>query len=79
MEINPRHAEALRWAAGQARGVGDLLGEYRLIRAAFEAAPTDPFYFGPLEEVVLNRLGAPHGLTALLERTLQLDPASAAR
>ncbi len=78
MEINPRHAEALRWAAGQARGVGDLLGEYRLIRAAFEAAPTDPFYFGPLEEVVLNRLGDPHGLTALLERTLQLDPASAA-
>jgi tetratricopeptide (TPR) repeat protein len=78
VELDPRHPEALRWAAGEARNVGDLLVEYRMIRAAFEAAPTDPFYFAPLEQVLLNRLGDAHGLTALLERTLELDPASAA-
>lgn len=77
-EIDPRHAEALRWAAGEARGVGDLVGEYRLTRAAFEAAPTDPVYLAALEKLLLTRLADPHGLRALLERTLQLDPTSAA-
>jgi hypothetical protein len=51
--------------------------EYRMIRAAFEAAPTDPFYLKPLEDVVLTRLGDAHGMIALAQTALGLDPSSA--
>jgi Tfp pilus assembly protein PilF len=77
VEADPRHAEALRWLAVEAGKVGDALAEYQMIKAAFEAAPTDPFYLRPLEDVVLTKLGDPAGMAALLERAVAADDTNA--
>jgi len=74
IEVDPRHAEALRWLGAQAGRVGDLLLEYRMITAAFEAAPTDPFYLRDLEHVVVTRLGDPRRMVAFMERAIAADP-----
>ena len=75
---DPRHAEAHRWAAVKAEARGDLLLEYRMTRAAFEAAPGDRFHHGRLEHVVMDKLGDPRTMVALMEQALAVDPKSAA-
>ena len=74
VEIDPRHAEAYRWAAFIYSERGDLLNEYRIARAAFEAAPTDPFYVKHLDHVLMERLGDPHGVIAVMQRAVELNP-----
>ena len=59
--LDRRHAEALRWLAVEAANSGDVLTEYQLVRATFEAAPTDPFYYRDLERVVVGKLGTHSG------------------
>lgn len=57
VEINPRNAEAHRWAGRQYLRGGDLLNGYRMTRAAFEAAPTDLHYAEALYDLLSNQLG----------------------
>ncbi len=75
--LDPRHAEALRWLAVEASNSGDGLAEYQLVRATFEAAPTDPFYYRDLERVVVGKLGDPQGMIKLMERAVALDAGNA--
>lgn len=77
IEIDPRHAEALRWLGHEARKVGDPLLEYRMITAAFEAAPTDPFYFDELEDLLVARLDDPRGMATFMRRAITRDPKNA--
>jgi len=77
IEADPHHAEALRWLAVEAGKVGDVLLEYELTQAAFEVAPTDPFYWRDLERVVLTKLGDPLGMAALMQRAIALDATNA--
>lgn len=74
VEINPRHAEAYRGAAFIYSERGDLLNEYRIARAAFDAAPTDPFYVKHLDHVLMERLGDPHGVIAVMQQAVELNP-----
>jgi tetratricopeptide (TPR) repeat protein len=76
--LNPRHAEAYRWAALEARRLHDPMLQYRMVRAAFEAAPADPFYLDPLERVVLGWFGDARTMLTLMERAIQADPRNAA-
>ncbi len=75
---DPRHAEALRWLAMEARQRGDTVAEHRLITAAFQSAPTDPYYLDHLEDLVLRRLGDAHGMAALMRQSLARDAGNAA-
>jgi tetratricopeptide (TPR) repeat protein len=77
LAADPRHAEAYRWAAVEARRRGDLLLQYRMIRGAFESAPADPFYLEDLAQAVLGGLSDPHMMAALMERALAADPTNA--
>ena len=77
LAADPRHAEAYRWAAVEARRRGDLLLQYRMIRGAFESAPTDPFYLADLSQTVLGGLGDPHMMAALMAHALAADPTNA--
>ncbi len=70
---DPRHAEALRWLAVEAGKVGDLLVQHEMITRAFDAAPTDAFYFRDLEAVLIGKLGDPLGMATRMRRTLALD------
>ncbi len=76
--FDPRHAEALRWAAVEAGQLSDHLLEYRMARAALEAAPDDIFYVAPAERIVMRRFGDGRTMTALLRMALERNPASAA-
>ena len=76
VEINPRNAEALRWAAFLYFERGDTLNEYRMIKAAAEAAPTDLFYLHHFGHLLLERLGdAPQAL-AVFQQAQQFHPDS---
>ena len=77
LAADPRHAEAYRWAAFEAARRGDLLLEYRMLRKAFESAPTDPFYVEDLGRVVLEQMGDAHTMAALMEQALAADPGNA--
>jgi tetratricopeptide (TPR) repeat protein len=57
MEANPTNAEAHRWAARQYSDRGDLLSEYRMIKAAFAAASSDPYYADLLDHLLTRKLG----------------------
>lgn len=57
VEVNPRHAEALRWAGVVYGQMGGLANEYRMARAASEAAPGDPYYIEDLAFLVIDKLG----------------------
>jgi tetratricopeptide (TPR) repeat protein len=75
---NPRHAEAYRWASVEARRLQDPMLQYRMVRAAFEAAPADPFYLDPLEHVLLRWFGDARTMLVLMERAIDVDPRNAA-
>ncbi len=75
---DPKHAQAFMWAAVEAWHRNDLLLEYRMTRAAFEAAPTDPFYATRLHRLVLVRLGDPYAMAVFMEQAVARDPRNAA-
>ena len=54
IEQNQNHAEALRWAYRIYLKRGDLLNASQMARAAFEAAPADPFYEEHLNTVLVK-------------------------
>lgn len=74
--IDTRHAEAYRWAAVEAGRLRDPILEYRMIRAAFESAPTDPFYLAPVERVVMSWFGDARTMAALMQQAIEQDPGS---
>ena len=71
---DPRHAEAYRRASVIYADRGDDVRAYATARAAFEAAPTDPFYLMPLDHIVMERLADPHQAVAVLTRALAANP-----
>jgi tetratricopeptide (TPR) repeat protein len=76
IELNPGNAEAMRRAAWIHGERGNLGSEYRLAKAAFEAAPTERIYVDYLHELVLNKLGDyPQGL-AIAQAALAQNPAA---
>jgi tetratricopeptide (TPR) repeat protein len=76
LKLDPRHAEAYRRATSIYAERGDLRSEYRIARAAFDAAPADSFYLDHLDHV-LERLGDPHGVIAVAQRAVAANPDSA--
>ena len=77
LKIDPRHAEAYRWATSIYSERGDLRSEYRIARAAFDAAPTDSFYVDHLDHVLSEQLGDPHGVIKVMQRAVEADPDNA--
>lgn len=75
--IDARHAEAYRWAAVEAGRLHEPALEYRMIRAAFAAAPTDPFYLAPVERVVMTWFGDARTMAALMQEAIDRDPSFA--
>lgn len=57
LEIDPRHPEALRWAAKSYSERGDVANEFRMMKAAVETAPSDSFYLAPLFQILTEKLG----------------------
>jgi tetratricopeptide (TPR) repeat protein len=58
LDINPRNAEAHRWAANIYRHRGsDLLNEYRMWKGAFDAGSSDAFYRNGLIVFLSERFG----------------------
>lgn len=74
IEANPRHPEALRWAAGIYSDRGDLASEYRLRKAAFEAAPDDPYHADHFYDLLFTKLGDYVQALALTRRSLERNP-----
>lgn len=74
IEVNPHHAEALRWAGIVYGQKGDIANQYRMARAAVEAAPGDLYYVEDLAFLLTDKVGDFRQAVALLERTLQGSP-----
>ncbi|HSF06494.1 MAG TPA: tetratricopeptide repeat protein [Methylomirabilota bacterium] len=72
-QAEPRLAEAYRAAATLYGERGDLAGQYRMARAAFEAAPADPLYLETLDGLIAERLADPHAIVEVMERALKFD------
>ncbi len=77
LDADPRQADALRWLGLQANATGDFLLEYQFTKAAYEAAPNDPFYLRDLEYVMLARLDDPQGMATMMEAALARDARNA--
>ncbi|HET9491309.1 MAG TPA: tetratricopeptide repeat protein [Methylomirabilota bacterium] len=75
--VDPQHAEAYRWGALEAQRLQEPMRQYRMIRAAFEAAPDDPFYLDPLEDVLLRKFGDARTMLVLMQRAVAIDPGNA--
>jgi Tfp pilus assembly protein PilF len=75
--IDPRHAEALRWAGNQGRHLHDPLLQYRMAKAALEAAPADPYYLEVADYVVVKWFGDTKATAALMHRVVEADPKNA--
>ena len=74
LELDPRHADAYRWATFIYSERDDLRNQYRIARAAFAAAPTESFYLDHLDHVLTERLGDPHGVIAVMQRVVEANP-----
>lgn len=74
LELNPKHAEGYRWAANIYADRADLLNEYRMKMAAFEAAPGDPFYIDGLSFFLTEKLGDYYQALALTQKFLETKP-----
>jgi tetratricopeptide (TPR) repeat protein len=72
-QTDSRHAEAYRLAAALYGERGDLASQYRMARAAFEAAPDDPLYLGLLDDLIAERLGDPRAIVEVMEHALKFD------
>jgi tetratricopeptide (TPR) repeat protein len=73
---DPTHAEGYRRQAVLHAWRGDLVNQYRAIRAAFELVPGDQIYVYELETAVLDRLGDASAAVPLMRRALDADPTS---
>jgi tetratricopeptide (TPR) repeat protein len=74
IEIDPKHAESLRWSAVLYRHRGDVMNEYRMSKAAFEAKPGDSFYLTGLHHALVTKLGDYHQAKILYEWALTVKP-----
>jgi len=74
VEVDPRHAEAYRWAAQMYADRGDLPNEYRMARGAFLAAPADPFYLRDYHWVLTEKLGDYRQALAVAQAAVAITP-----
>lgn len=74
VEVDPRHAEAYRWAAQMYADRGDLPNEYRMARGAFLAAPDDSFYLRVYHWVLTEKLGDYRQALAVAQAALATTP-----
>lgn len=75
IEINPKNAEAHRWAANIYRHRGsDLLNEYRMWKGAFGAAPSDLFYRNNFTAFLSERFGDYPQALNLIQEALTQEP-----
>jgi tetratricopeptide (TPR) repeat protein len=74
---NPRNTAALLGAARFRENRGELDEEYRLIRAAFEAARDDRFVVATLHGFLVDKLGDYRQALALAEAAVAADPRDA--
>jgi tetratricopeptide (TPR) repeat protein len=77
VELDPGHAEALRWSAVLHRRRGDLAQEYLAIKRAWEAAPDDPYYLSHFGDLLVDRLGDIHQAKTVWERAVHERPRDA--
>ena len=75
--LNPGNPEALRWAALTYARRGDLVNEARMMRAAFDAAPAEPYYAEAVHDVLVEKLGDYRQALALYATALHTYPQNA--
>ena len=78
LALDPRQADAAAWLARDAWLRYDVVERQRMVHAAFSARPTDPYFMGYVDEVLVQSLGDHHGVARLMERALAVDPDYAA-
>jgi len=74
VELDPRHGEALRWAARLYNRRGDLVKEYQAIKRAYEAAPADRYYVMYFGDLLVDRLGDIYQAKEVWERAVREQP-----
>jgi tetratricopeptide (TPR) repeat protein len=74
IELNPNNAEALSLAAQLHSDRGDLASEYRMVKAAFEAAPGDGHHAARFYHFLLEKLGDYQQALALTRAALEQAP-----
>jgi len=74
LALHPQQAEAANWLAHDAWRRFDVVTRHRMVRAAFSARPTDPYFLPHIDEVLVQRLGDHHGVAQLMEQALAVDP-----
>jgi tetratricopeptide (TPR) repeat protein len=77
LAINPRNTAALLWAARYHANRGEIAEEYRLIRAALEAARDDPFVVASLHSFLVDKAGDYGEALALAETAVAVNPRDA--
>ena len=77
LAVNPRNTAALLGSARYRAERGELAEEYRLLRAAFDADPNDPFVAATLHGFLVQKLGDYRQALGLAERSLALNPRDA--
>lgn len=73
IESNPKNADAHRRAGNIYSDRGDLLNEYRMRKAAFEAE-RDPFYFNHFIDFLTEKMGDYHQALILSKNLLEANP-----
>jgi tetratricopeptide (TPR) repeat protein len=73
LAVNPRNTAALLGAARHRANRGEVAEEYRLIRAAFEADPDDPFVVATFHSFLVDKLGDYRQALALAEAAVGRD------
>jgi tetratricopeptide (TPR) repeat protein len=71
--VNPRNTAALLGAARHRAKRGEVADEYRLIRAAFEADPGDPFVAATFHGLLVQKLGDYRQALAMAEAAVAHD------
>jgi tetratricopeptide (TPR) repeat protein len=74
MELNPKNTEAYRLAVQIYSERGDLLNEYRIRKAAYEMAQTDPFYAVSFSHFLSEKLEDYPQALAVTEKLLETTP-----
>jgi len=74
IDLNPKNAEALGWAARLYSDRGDLASEYRVVKAAFEAAPGDGYHAARFYHFLIAKLGDYQQALALTRAALAQTP-----
>lgn len=77
IEIDPTHAEALRWMSKLYGKYGDILRQYEMAKRAKDATPDDPFYVGDVSYLLTEKLGDYRQALELANETLLHDGPSA--